>query len=58
MKATFFFQIILNLFFAIVLFFVGGCLTMYPFTQDYYHPVHEFIAENTWALPLIGICIM
>lgn len=58
MKTTFFFQLLMNLFFAIILLFIGGCLALYPLTKSYYEPLFELINASPWLLPLIGISLI
>lgn len=58
MKTTFFFQLLINLFFAIIFLFIGGCLALYPLTKSYYEPLFELITATPWLLPLVGISLI
>jgi hypothetical protein len=58
MKTTLFFQLILNLCLALLLFVIGVACALSSYTQEFYKQLLADFAEHIWAIPLIGILLM
>lgn len=54
MKPILFFQLLLNMLFAILLLVTGLALSCYPTTKEHYEPLWRFTEEHFWVIPLAG----
>ena len=57
MKTAFFFQLVMNLFFALLLLAGGILLLIFPATKAYYDPLFDLFVTYPWSISLIGITI-
>ena len=57
MKNGFFFQLLINLLFGLLLLILGIACAVAPFTSNTFFSIKEFFVTYSWSVPLIGICL-